>query len=98
MSPSNRLKKKTTVVSELGIHARPAARIARMAGDAKKTVWLEYESSRVDAANVIEILSLGCVQHKKVIVEIETQEDMEILDQIVTFFESGFGDPGHENT
>lgn len=92
MNNSELLARKTSVINKLGMHARPASKIAQMAEPARSEVWLCANSSRVDATSIIDILSLCAVKGTQVVIEIENQEDSGILDQIVDFFETGFGE------
>lgn len=94
----NTLVRKVTVANQFGIHARPAARISRIAQTAKQTVWIRQGSERVDAASIIDILSLCCVCGSDVLIEIETMEDLKVLEMITTYFESGFGENSDEQT
>ena len=92
MNNNELLARKTSVINKLGMHARPASKIALMAESAQSEVWLCTNSSKVDATSVIDILSLCAVKGTQVVIEIENQEDNGILDQIVDFFEAGFGE------
>lgn len=74
------------------MHARPASKIAQMVDSAHSDVWLCADSTKVDAASIIDILTLCAVKGTKIVIEIENQEDMMILEQILDFFESGFGE------
>ena len=74
------------------MHARPASKIAQIAEAALSDIWLSVNSTKVDATSIIDILTLCAVKGTKIVVEIENQEDMMILDQIVDFFEAGFGE------
>lgn len=74
------------------MHARPASQIARFAELAQNDVWLCVDSVKVDATSIIDILTLGAVKGTAVVVEIENQEDGAVLDQIVDYFEAGFGE------
>ena len=84
--------RRTSIKNELGMHARPASKIAQMVDSAHSDVWLCANSTKVDAASVIDILTLGAVKGTKIVIEIENQEDEMILDQIFDFFEAGFGE------
>jgi len=86
------MEKITLVKNELGMHARPASKIAQMASTAQFEVWLCVNSTKVDATSIIDILTLGAVKGTKIVIEIENREDIKILDQIVDFFEVGFGE------
>jgi len=86
------IARKTSVINELGMHARPASKIAQIAESAQSEVRLCVNSTKVDATSVIDILTLCAVKGTQIVVEIKNQEDVLILDQIVDFFEAGFGE------
>lgn len=88
--------RQTTVVNALGMHARPAAVIAEMAQDAHGGVWLSNGKSVVDAASIIEILSLCAVTGTKVSIFTEKEEDAALADKIKDFFDIGFGENENE--
>ncbi|MCF8025778.1 MAG: HPr family phosphocarrier protein [Desulfobacteraceae bacterium] len=84
------LSKEVTVVNELGLHARPAAMIAKLALQAKAGVWLIKNGEQVDATSIIDILSLSGTRESRITLRIENPSDTEILEKISTLFESGF--------
>lgn len=84
--------RQTTVVNSLGVHARPAAVIAGMAQDAGGDIWLSNGKNIVDAASIIDILSLCAVTGTKVSILTEKEDDAALADQIKNFFDIGFGE------
>lgn len=84
------LAKDVIIINELGLHARSAARIAKLAGGAKSKVWIIKSGEKVDAVSIIEILTLNCPKGSKITVKIDEQKDIEILNAIVKLVESGF--------
>ncbi len=74
------------------MHARPASQIAKLADTAMSEVWLSANNNKVDATSIIDILTLGAIKGTKITVEIENDKDIEILDEIINFFELGFGE------
>ncbi|MDR0827636.1 MAG: HPr family phosphocarrier protein [Desulfovibrio sp.] len=56
------LEKEVIVRDEIGLHARPAARLAQAAQEFAAQVWLQYGSMRVDAKSVLDILSLSAAR------------------------------------
>ncbi len=84
--------RKTIVNNELGMHARPAAQIAQVAGNAQSEVRLCIDGNKVDATSVLDILTLGAIKGTEVTIEVEDKRDIGILDQILEFFEDGFGE------
>ena len=81
-----------TIVNDLGLHARAAAKLAKLARQASGPVWLEADSERVDAGQILDILTLAAAKGNQVRVEIENAADADILDLIAELFADGFGE------
>ena len=84
--------RRAAIVNPLGLHARCAAKIAKVAQLAKHKVWISFDGERVDAASVIDILTLGCQKGAVISVTVESTADAVILQQIIDLVESGFGE------
>jgi phosphocarrier protein len=84
------------VINELGMHARPAARIAETAMEGKGDIFLSKGSSEVDAASIIDILTLGAEKGSQILITAESEEDTGIVEKIKAFFDSGFGELNNE--
>jgi phosphotransferase system HPr (HPr) family protein len=84
--------KRVVVKNELGLHARPAALIAKMARNARAGIWIARNKNRVDAASVIDILTLSCKKDCEITLIIDDESDADILNDIVDLIESGFGE------
>lgn len=86
----NDLTRTTTVINELGLHARPAAQIAAIASEAQSDVWICKNGEQADASSIIDILSLACFKGTVVTLEISNPADLPVLNKIIDFFEQGF--------
>ena len=86
----DKLNKTATVINEFGIHARPAARIAKIASEAQSDVRLCKNGEKADATSIIDILSLACFKGTVVTLEITNPADMPVLNKIIDLFERGF--------
>ena len=84
------VSREAVIVNELGLHARSAGRIARIAGQAKDTVWLSREDNAADAASIIDMLTLECPKGTRVKITAADPADTELVDRIVRLIESGF--------
>ncbi len=84
------LKIDVIVHNSLGLHARPAAMIAKLAMKAHSGIWLTVNSETVDASSIIDILSLACTDGARITIEAENASDIEILKEIRLLFEKGF--------
>ena len=78
--------------NELGLHARAAAMIVKIAEDASDHVWLIKDGMRVDAASVVDILTLAGAKDSNIRVEVEQPADSKYLAKIVKLIEDGFGE------
>lgn len=85
-----RQSENVTVINELGLHARPAGMIAKLATKAKYNVWMVKDGEKVDASSIIDILSLSCLKDSKIVLQIDNPTDIEILNKIVELFNKGF--------
>jgi phosphotransferase system HPr (HPr) family protein len=81
-----------TIDNELGLHARTAAMIARIAQKAVAPVWIVKGDQKAEATSIIDMLSLGCAKGSQVTVQIENDQDREVLQNIVELVEKGFGE------
>lgn len=84
------LKTDVIVRNSLGLHARPAAMIAKLAMSATGNIWLTVGNETVDATSIIDILSLACMDGTRLTIEVESASDIDILKQIRSLFEKGF--------
>jgi phosphocarrier protein HPr len=86
------LSHQTIVLNDLGMHARPAAKIAQMAMTAKKNVWLFDGKNQADAASIIDILTLCAQKGSRIQIQAESSQDAAVVEQIKLFFDDGFGE------
>jgi phosphocarrier protein HPr len=84
--------KDATVVNDLGLHARSAAKIAELARGAISKVWVQKNEERVDARSVLDILTLACEKGSKLTIVIDDRADMQTLNRIVELVQNGFGE------
>lgn len=84
--------KDVTVVNDLGLHARSAAKIAELARNAVSKVWVQKDQERVDARSILDLLTLACEKGSKLTIVINDRSDMETLNRIVELVKNGFGE------
>lgn len=77
-----------TVRNELGLHARPAAVLARLAAGFDAQVLI----GGVNAASVLEIMKLGAVRGDRLAVEARGPQAAEAVRGVVEAIEGGFGE------
>jgi len=80
------------IINELGLHARSAAKIAKIAQRATGKIWIMKNALEVDAASVIDILTLEGTKGSNITIKIENRNDAEILNELEQLVTSGFGE------
>ncbi len=88
------LARRISIINELGLHARPAALISKLAKNAKYNVWIVRDEEKVDATSIIDILSLACLKGTEITLQVDDRADIDILDQITALAETGFEEKG----
>ena len=91
-NPDKKFSKITIINNELGLHARPAAMIAKLVSNAKSYIHIIKNGQQADASSIIDILTLACSKGSKVTVKIDNMQDVDILDQIIDLIKKGFGE------
>ena len=84
------LTRTVTINNELGLHSRPAAMIAKIADKASSAVWIIKGEEKVDAASIIDILTLAAAKDSKITIQVEEKSDVQILNSIARLVEKGF--------
>ncbi|MBI9086994.1 MAG: HPr family phosphocarrier protein [Desulfobacterales bacterium] len=92
MSTAALITRQVTIVNELGLHARSAAKIAAVAQKAVSSVWIERDGETADAASIIDMLTLACAMGTTLTIGIENPADADLLNHLVELVESGFGE------
>ncbi len=87
-----KLTKQVIIVNELGLHARSAAKIAKLASRSKASVWIQKGNVKADASSILDILTLECEKGSEITIGIENKADYDILEVIADLVEGGFGE------
>ncbi len=71
-----------TVLSDAGIHARPAGDIVKVAGTFSSTVTLKKGDKEAQAKRLISILGLGAKKGEEITITAEGDDEAEALEAI----------------
>ncbi|MBT8367307.1 MAG: HPr family phosphocarrier protein [Deltaproteobacteria bacterium] len=86
------LSREATIINELGLHARSAAKIAKLAQAATGLVWIVNSDQKADASSILDILTLACEKGTRITICVENKVDLQILENITELVQSGFGE------
>lgn len=87
------LSRTTRVVNKDGLHARPCALIARLAGRSKSSLRLRAGLKDADAKSVLELMLLEASSGTEIVLIASGDGAAPLLDEVCALFASGFGEP-----
>lgn len=87
-------KSTVVLVNPLGLHARAAGKIVKLAGRTSARVEINRPSKGLsaDARSILELLSLGAKNGSTLLIRSSESDGEPIVDEIVKLIESGFGE------
>jgi phosphocarrier protein HPr len=80
------------VLNEIGLHARPAAMLARLAGAFDSEVLVQYRGKTINAKSIIGILTLGAARGAEVTVVAVGWDAAKAIRAIDALFASAFNE------
>ena len=81
-----------TVVNQLGMHARAAAKFVHLASGFQSHVRVSKGSQTMDGKSIMGILLLAAVSGTVVTVSTDGEDEQAALDALCRFIETGFGE------
>jgi phosphocarrier protein len=90
--PIDTLEKELIVQNKMGIHARPAAMIVRVANTYSGDVWVEKDDEQVNGKSIMGLMMLAAGKGSKLKVKAEgpADEGQKMLEEMAALFERRF--------
>ena len=82
----------TTIVNELGLHARPAAQFVRMAAQFSSNIELARDANVVNGKSIMGVMMLAAECGAVVVVRATGDDETAAVDALVALIEGGFGE------
>ncbi len=73
------------IISEYGLHARPATKLVNTAMAFKSEIHLTWEDKTINLKSIMGLMSLGIYQGQTITIETEGPDAYEALDALTTF-------------
>jgi len=80
------------VSNKMGIHARPAAMIVRVASRFEGEIWVEKEGDKVNAKSIMGIMMLAAAKGTVLTFHVNTSQSESFKKEITELFSSKFQD------
>lgn len=85
------MKSETYVIkNKLGLHARPAADIARFVGSHKSEVVIEMGGKKASGKSLLLLTTLGAKQGTEVTLSVSGEDEEVVFAQLDEMFRNGF--------
>lgn len=72
-------KKDFKIVSETGIHARPATMLVQTASKYESEITLEYDGKSVNLKSIMGVMSLGAGKNSEVTITVDGPDESEAI-------------------
>jgi len=84
--------KEVIIHNQLGLHARPAAMVAKEAAKYESDIKLVMDDLEVDAKSILDILTLAASQGKIIKIVARGKDAKEAVEELEKIFLNGFGE------
>ncbi len=86
------LKKKFTIINKLGLHARAASSLVKVANSFDADVNISKDELRVNGKSIMGVLLLAASQGSIIQVEADGPDEKQALDALGNLIMDGFGE------
>ena len=84
--------KSVTVVNQLGMHARAAAKFVHLATRFESKIRVGHQGREVDGKSIMGILLLAAARGSSISITADGADEREAVHALVTLVETGFGE------
>ena len=77
-----------TITDEIGIHARPAGELAKLAKEFQSKITIKTETKQADAEKLMAVMALGIRHGQTINVEIDGTDEKTAAEAVRKFFEA----------
>ncbi len=82
-----------TIVNQVGLHARPAAQIVKLASGFKSDITLARDELEVNAKSIMGVMMLAAERGAQLRLRAEGPDAEAALDALAQLIADGFGEP-----
>lgn len=79
-----------TVNNKMGLHARPAAEIAKFVGKHKSNVTILAGSKKANGKSVLMLTTLGAKKGTEITLQVEGEDEEEVFEKLEDMFANSF--------
>ena len=80
------------ITNRLGLHARPATKLVKIAASGKAQVFISKDDQRVNAKSILGVMLLQAEQGSRIKFEVEGEDEETVLAQLLELVRNKFGE------
>ena len=82
----------TTIINNLGLHARASAKLSKLAGSFPCEVWISKGERRVNAKSIMGVMMLAAGIGSQVTLDTDGEREQEAMDALLSLIADRFGE------
>ena len=86
------IKQNTTIVNQLGLHARASAKLTKLAGSFPCSVFMSLGGRRINAKSIMGVMMLAAGMGTQVEIETDGPQEQEAMDALLALIADKFGE------
>lgn len=86
------IKNDTTISNKLGLHARAAAKLTKLAGSYPCEVWMSRGERRVNAKSIMGVMMLAAGIGSQVTLETDGEQEQDAMEALLALIADKFGE------
>ena len=88
----SKLTQQVRVMNALGFHVRAVSKLIESAARFQSHIDIISKKKQANAKRIFDVMSLGCVLHEQITVEVEGPDAQQALKDVTSLIEGGFGE------
>ncbi|MBP8646076.1 MAG: HPr family phosphocarrier protein [Syntrophobacteraceae bacterium] len=86
------LEQEFIIANKLGIHARVAAQIVKVATQFQSEIWITKSGNRVNGKSILDVMTLVCPHGSRVRIYADGPDAGDAIDALAQLFQTKFGE------
>ena len=86
------IKTDITISNKLGLHARAAAKLTKLAAGYPCEVWMSKGERRINAKSIMGVMMLAAARGSTLVIEADGADEREAVEALRQLIDSGFGE------
>ena len=86
------LEREIEITNKLGLHARAAAKLVKIAGAYTSSIEIEKQDQRVNAKSIMSVMMLAASRGNTVTLFVEGDDQDDALNAVIELIEDKFGE------